>query len=95
MPHTQTATNKKAAEQKIRPHQPEQAVFKAIIAEDLEWKPFAAFPPGVRLAVIVGQPAQEGLYTIRVKVPHNVKLMPHKHPEDRTYTVISGSLTLG
>jgi len=27
---------------------------------------------------------------IRVKVPGGVKLMPHTHPEDRIYTVISG-----
>ena len=70
-------------------------VFKAILPEDIEWKPFAAFPPSVRLAVVVGQPSQEGPYTIRVKVPHGVKLMPHKHPEDRVYTVISGVLYIG
>ena len=34
-------------------------------------------------------------YTIRVKVPRGVKLMPHKHPEDRVYTVISGVFYIG
>jgi quercetin dioxygenase-like cupin family protein len=74
---------------------PEKAVFKAILSEEIEWKPFASFPPSARLAVVVGQPAQAGLYTIRVKVPHGVKLMPHRHPEDRTYTVISGVFYIG
>jgi quercetin dioxygenase-like cupin family protein len=32
---------------------------------------------------------------IRVKAPHCVKLMPHKHPEDRIYTVISGVFYVG
>jgi quercetin dioxygenase-like cupin family protein len=32
---------------------------------------------------------------IRVKVPGGVKLMPHKHPEDRIYTVISGVFYIG
>jgi quercetin dioxygenase-like cupin family protein len=27
---------------------------------------------------------------IRVKVPSGVKLMPHRHPEDRIYPVMSG-----
>ena len=36
-----------------------------------------------------------GPYTIRVKVPAGVKLMPHKHPEDRVYTVISGVFYIG
>ena len=95
MSDTQIAINKEAADQKVRPHQPEQAVFRAIIAEDVDSKPFAAFPSGVRLAVLVGQPSQEGPYMIRVKVPRNVKLMPHKHPEDRIYTIISGIFYIG
>ena len=37
-----------------------------------------------------GQPSEPGPYTIRVKAPHGEKLMPHKHPEDRVYTVIPG-----
>jgi uncharacterized RmlC-like cupin family protein len=32
---------------------------------------------------------------IRVKVPDGVKLMPHRHSEDRIYTVISGVFHIG
>ena len=78
-----------------RPHQPGQGVFKAILPEEIDWKPFAAFPASVRLAVVVGQPLQDGPYTIRVKVPRGVKLMQHRHPEDRIYTVISGIFYIG
>ncbi len=53
------------------------------------------FPPSVRLAVVVGQPSEPGPYTIRVKAPHGEKLLPHKHPEDRVYTVISGVFYIG
>lgn len=70
-------------------------MFKAILPDDIDWKPFPAFPPSVRLAVVVGEPSQEGPYVIRVKVPHDVKLMPHVHPEDRIYTVISGIFYIG
>src|SRR5271154_1643160 len=78
-----------------RPHQLGQEVFKTILSEDVDWKPFPAFPPSVRLAVVVGQPSEPGPYTIRVKVPHREKLMPHRHPEDRVYTVISGIFYIG
>jgi len=78
-----------------RPHQPWQADFKAILPEEIDWKPFAAFPPSARLAVIMGQPSEPGPYTIRVRVPHGVKLMPHRHPENRIYTVISGVFYIG
>ena len=79
----------------VRTHQSGQTVFRSILPEDIDWKPFPAFPPSVRLAVVVGQPSAPGLYTIRVKVPSGVKLMPHKHPEDRIYTVLSGVFYIG
>src|SRR6202167_5114485 len=79
----------------VRPHQLGQDVFRSVLPEDIDWKPFAAFPPSVRLAVIVGHPSEAGPYTIRVRVPHGVKLMPHRHPEDRVYTVISGVFYIG
>jgi len=79
----------------VRPPQPGQDVFRAVLSEDLEWKPFPAFPPSVRLAIVVGRPSEVGPYTIRVRVPHLVKIMPHRHPEDRVYTVMSGVFYVG
>ena len=79
----------------MRTHQPDQAAFRPVLPEDIDWKPFPAFPPSARLAVVVGQPAEPAPYVIRVKVPSGVKLMPHRHPEDRVYTVISGVFYIG
>lgn len=76
-------------------HLPGQGDFRSILPEDVDWKPFAAFPPSVRLAVLIGRPSEPGPYVIRVKVPSGVKLMPHKHPEDRIYTVMSGIFYIG
>lgn len=77
------------------PHQPGQDAFKVILSEDIDWKPFPAFPPSVRLAVVVGQPSEAAPFVIRVKVPRGVELRPHKHPEDRVYTVIAGVFYIG
>jgi quercetin dioxygenase-like cupin family protein len=85
----------RAQKSEIQQHQPGQDVFKGILPDDVDWKPFPAFPPSVRLAVVVGRPSEPGLYTIRVKAPHGAKLMPHRHPEDRVYTVISGVFYIG
>ena len=94
MAHKQTAINTEM-KGRIRPHQPGQDVLKTILSEDIEWKPYPGYAPSVRSAVVAGQPSEKGLYTIRVKVPHGMKLMPHKHPEDRVYTVISGVFYIG
>jgi quercetin dioxygenase-like cupin family protein len=76
-------------------HQTGQAVFRSVRPEDIDWEPFAPFPPSARLAVVVGRPSEPGPYVVRVKVPAGVKLMPHRHREDRVYTVISGVFTIG
>jgi hypothetical protein len=76
-------------------HQPGEAEFRSVLPEDITWKPYPGFPSGVDNAALVGDPTQPGPYTIRVKVPAGVKLMPHKHPEDRVYTVISGVFYIG
>src|SRR3954466_10098658 len=76
-------------------HQPGQASFRSILPEDIQWKQFSAFPASAPLAVLVGDPTHEGPYLVRVKVPSGVKLMPHKHPEDRIYTVMSGVFYIG
>jgi quercetin dioxygenase-like cupin family protein len=76
-------------------HELDEAMFRSVLPEDVDWKPFASFPPSVRLAVVVGNPAEHGPYAIRVKVPSGVKLMPHRHSEDRIYTVISGVFYIG
>lgn len=78
-----------------RTHQPGESLFRSILPEDIVWKSFPAFEPSVRLAVMVGEPSKPGPYVIRVKVPSGVKLMPHRHPEDRVYTVMSGVFYIG
>jgi quercetin dioxygenase-like cupin family protein len=76
-------------------HQRGESVFKALRSEDIVWQPFAAFPRGAQLAVLVGEPSEPGPYVVRVKVPDGVRLMPHRHPEDRIYTVMSGVFYIG
>jgi hypothetical protein len=76
-------------------HQTGQDRFRSVLPEDIDWEPFPAFPPSARLAIVVGEPSEPGPYVIRVKLPSGVKLMPHQHPEDRVYTVISGVFYVG
>jgi quercetin dioxygenase-like cupin family protein len=73
-------------------HQPDQGIFRSVLPEDVDWKPF---PAAGRLAIIVGEPSKPGPNVIRVKLPSGIKLMPHQQPEDRVYTVISGVFYVG
>jgi hypothetical protein len=76
-------------------HQPGEDRFRAIRHETIDWKPFSAFPPAARLAVLVGNPPRPGPYVIRVKLPTSTKPMPHRNPEDRIDTVVSGMFQIG
>ena len=58
----------------VRSHQPGQAVFRSVLPEDIDWKPFAAFPPSVRLAILIGHPSERGPYRIGFKLPFGVNL---------------------
>ena len=91
----ENAEMNKAEGIELRPHEPGESSFKAILSDDLNWMPYAAYPAGVRLAVVVGDPSRPNSYVIRVRVPHGVKMMPHRHPEDRVYTVMSGIFYIG
>jgi len=74
---------------------PDSGQFRVIRPEDIVWRPFPAFPAAARLAVVVGDPSEPRPYLIRVKLPHGTKMLPHSHPEDRVYTVISGVFYIG
>ena len=79
----------------VRAHQRGQDCFHGIRAEDIVWNPFPAFPPAAKLANLIGDPQDAGVYVIRVHLPAGTKMMPHRHPEDRVYTVISGVFYIG
>ena len=95
MSRKEIAPTAETAREPVRPHQPGQAVFRAILPEEIEWKPFAAFPRSARLAIVAGEPLREGPYTIRVKLPRGTKMMPHSHPEDRMYRQRAGRIFTG
>jgi hypothetical protein len=76
-------------------HQPDEDRFRVIHSEDVEWNAFPGYPPAARLAILAGDPAKPGPYLIRVRLPSGTRMQPHRHPEDRIYTVISGVFYIG
>jgi quercetin dioxygenase-like cupin family protein len=47
------------------------------------------------MAVVSGDPAEEGAFRMRVKFPVSYKIPPHSHPNDEVVTVISGDFHVG
>jgi quercetin dioxygenase-like cupin family protein len=59
--------------------------------------PYEADPevPGLGYAVLFGDPAEPGVYVVRLKIPPGLTFPPHYHDRDRHITVISGIWAFG
>lgn len=62
--------------------------------DDLRWKP-STRTAGLENADILGDSTKPGEYVLRVRFPANFQVKPHSHPENRSYTVISGTWYIG
>lgn len=51
--------------------------------------------PALQSAWMVGTESQTGLYLLRVKLAPGGRIPPHIHPDERTTTVLSGTLYVG
>lgn len=52
-------------------------------------------PKGSKIAVLEGNPREDGMFTIRVRVPAGASLPPHWHPKPERVTILSGAAELG
>lgn len=62
--------------------------------DTLKWAEPAVLP-GARLAVVQGDPAKEGLFVYRIKMPAGYKIPPHVHKASENVTVLSGVFHVG
>jgi quercetin dioxygenase-like cupin family protein len=57
------------------------------------WKDNPAFPKGVKVATLVGDPSKAGdAVVLRIKFPPNFQMPPHTHPYSEVVTIISGAI---
>lgn len=54
-----------------------------------------SLPPGAQAAVLLGSPAKEGPFVLRLKFPAGFVVPPHRHSKDELVTVISGAFGIG
>jgi len=54
-----------------------------------------SLPPGAQAAVLLGNPAKEGPFVLRLKFPAGFIVPPHRHSKDEFVTVISGRFAVG
>lgn len=75
----------------------EMANVKILANSGLTWGDFspAGFDPGMKLAVLQGDPGAKGHYVVRLEFPAGYKFPVHWHPGIENLTVVSGTFLLG
>jgi quercetin dioxygenase-like cupin family protein len=64
-------------------------------ADSIQWGGApASLPPGAQAAVLLGSPAKEGPFVLRLKFPAGFTVPPHRHSKDELVTVISGKFMI-
>ena len=63
---------------------------------DVEWgEGPASLEPGAEMAVLEGDPGEEGVFTMRLRLPDGYRIAPHTHPNVERVTTLSGTFRLG
>ncbi len=64
--------------------------------QDIQWGPApASLPCCAEAALLYGDPAKEGLFALRVRIPKDYYIPPHTHPKAEVVTVLTGKFSLG
>ena len=77
-------------------HHQTQTEHKMINQDELQWQEGpSGLPSGAKIAILAGDPAKEGPFTVRIMFPENYKIAPHWHPTVEHVTVLDGTLYMG
>ena len=67
-----------------------------VSGDAVKWGPApASLPAGAQGAALLGSPAKEGPFVLRLKFPGGFVIPPHRHSKDEFVTVISGKFAIG
>jgi quercetin dioxygenase-like cupin family protein len=80
----------------VVPASAEEAAGHAMITPDqIEWNAIGSLPPGAKVAVLEGDPAGDGPFTMRIEFPADYVVPAHTHPVTERLTVLSGTFYVG
>ena len=69
---------------------------KLVTPVEIQWGPAPAIlPPGIKGAVLYGDPTKNGQFAMRFKLPKGYRVPPHTLSKAGTFIVISGTFGIG
>lgn len=75
---------------------PDSGAVQIYRLADLQWTSGpASLPAGARFVVLEGDPAKDGLFTMRLRLPDGYQIPAHYHSGVEHVTVVSGTFHVG
>lgn len=85
-----------AAPRTLAQHKDHAGTMHIYPLADLQWKDGpGSLPAGSKFVVLEGDPAKEGLFTMRLRLPDGYSVQPHYHSGVEHVTVVSGTFNVG
>ena len=75
--------------------QTKKSSTKVVLPSEIKFTVNPNDPTGLQTVLLDGDPTKSELYTMQIKIPANVKLLAHLHPETRSVLVLSGTFYYG
>jgi len=73
-----------------------QQHHEMVPGDAIKWGPAPpSLPPGAQGAILMGNPAKEGPFVLRLKFPDGFVVAPHRHSKEEHVTVLSGGFAVG
>src|SRR5712664_1406152 len=78
------------------PHRTSAQHVVVAVPDSMKWNAAPpALPAGAKLAVLEGDPAKRGPFTMRLSFPDGYTISPHFHPAAEHVNVLKGTLLVG
>lgn len=69
--------------------------FVSADPDNVKWEMNKTVPYGMQTVMVYGDPSLPGPFIFRAKFPSGYKLPPHRHPDERTVTILKGTYWSG
>lgn len=66
-----------------------------VTPDEIQWAEAPSLPSGAKVAVLEGDPAGDGVFTMRVSFPAGYSVPLHTHPTVERVTVLDGTFYVG
>lgn len=71
------------------------AMHILVVPADMKWTDVGSLPAGAKMSLLQGRLDQAAPFSVRLRLPADYRVPPHRHPAAEHVTVLAGTLHVG